>query len=234
MYCYQEKIRYSEIDDKGNLSIGGLLNFFQDGSIFQSEELGVGVEYLREKKQAWVLASWQIEIVRMPKLCEMVTIGTFPYDFKKALGFRNFFLKDEKGEMLAKANTLWMLISTETGQPQIPEQKMLDAYGMEPALEMEPLKRRIDILPDGTEEEPFIIRKYHLDTNNHVNNGQYVCMASEYLPEDFEVKGIRAEYKKSALYGDVLYSYVVKNEDVCQISFRDNEQKVYVNVEFVK
>lgn len=234
MYCYKEKVRYSEIDSEGKLSIGGLLNFFQDGSIFQSEELEVGVEYLKEKKQAWVLAAWQIEIIRMPKLCDVVTVGTFPYDFKKSLGFRNFFLEDEKGEVLARANTLWMLLSTETGQPQIPDQKMFDAYGMEPALDMEPLRRRIDIMSGGAEEEPFAIRKYHLDTNNHVNNSQYVCMASEYLPEEFLVKGIRAEYKKSALYHDVLYPYVVMNDDICQVSFRDAEQKVYVNVEFVK
>lgn len=234
MYSYKEKVRYTEIDSKGKLSIGGLLNFFQDGSIFQSEELNIGVEYLRDKKQAWVLAAWQIEIIRMPKLCDVVTIGTFPYDFKKSLGFRNFLIQDEQGEVLARANTLWMLISTETGQPQVPDQMMIEAYGIEPALDMQPIKRRIDVAEGGIEQEPFTIRKYHLDTNNHVNNSQYVSMACEYLPDDFEVKGIRAEYKKSALYQDVLYPYVVMNGDVCQISFRDSEQKVYVNVEFVK
>lgn len=234
MYCYDGTVRYSELDSRGRLSIGGLLNYFQDCSTFQSEALGVGVEYLSSRDQAWVLASWQIDIIRRPSLCEKITVGTFPYEFKKSLGFRNFFLKDEKGEYLAKANSIWMLVNIKNMTPQMPEDIIYQSYVLEPALEMDYSKRHITILPDGIEKEPFSIKKYHLDTNNHVNNGQYICMAQEYLPDEFEVGRIRAEYKKSAFYQDMLYPYVVKTDEMYQVSLRDKEQKVYVNIEFAK
>ena len=42
MYEFEGRIRYSECDDTGRLSIFSLVNYFQDCSTFQSEELGHG------------------------------------------------------------------------------------------------------------------------------------------------------------------------------------------------
>lgn len=50
MYTFDSRIRYSEIDRSGRLSIPAVVDYFQDCSAFQSEELGVGVEYLANKK----------------------------------------------------------------------------------------------------------------------------------------------------------------------------------------
>ena len=57
MYTFDSRIRYSEIDADGKLSMAALINYFQDCSTFQSEELGVGIEYLAKRHLAWVLVS---------------------------------------------------------------------------------------------------------------------------------------------------------------------------------
>lgn len=43
--------------------------------------------------------------------------------------------------------------------------------------------------------DTFPVRKYHIDTNNHVNNCQYVQMAMEVLREDMRIRQVRVEYK---------------------------------------
>ena len=43
-YEFTSRIRYSETDTNGNLSLEALMNYFQDASTFQSEELGVGLK----------------------------------------------------------------------------------------------------------------------------------------------------------------------------------------------
>ena len=43
MYTFDSRIRYSEIDRSGRLSIPAVVDYFQDCSAFQSEELGVDV-----------------------------------------------------------------------------------------------------------------------------------------------------------------------------------------------
>ena len=77
MYTFDSRIRYSEIDRSGRLSIPAVVDYFQDCSAFQSEELGVGVEYLANKKRAWILNSWQIVLERRPEECEKITVGTW-------------------------------------------------------------------------------------------------------------------------------------------------------------
>ena len=49
-YSFTGKVRYSEIDDRNRLSIPSVVNYFQDCALFQSEDYGLGLDFLREKK----------------------------------------------------------------------------------------------------------------------------------------------------------------------------------------
>lgn len=64
MYTFDSRIRYSETDSQGKLTMASLINYFQDCSTFQSEDLGLGVEKLKEMHLVWVLSSWQIVVER--------------------------------------------------------------------------------------------------------------------------------------------------------------------------
>ena len=48
MFEFTSKVRYSETDSEGKLSLPALLDYFQDSSTFQSEELGLGIEYTKD------------------------------------------------------------------------------------------------------------------------------------------------------------------------------------------
>ncbi len=232
MFCFESRVRYSECDGSRKLSPEALLNYFQDCSTFQSEILGVGFDYLIPRNLVWVLASWQIVIHRMPALMEEIVVGTFPYDFKGFLGSRNFFLKTKDGEMLAEANSLWTLLNFDTMKPAMPQKEHLAPYVIEPKLDMEYASRKITVGDHGRTKEPVIVRKQHLDSNNHVNNGQYINIASDYLPEGFEIGQIRAEYKKQAHLNDVFVPYVIEEEDKVIVSLQDEAGAVYMNAEF--
>lgn len=238
MYEFTGKIRYSEIDSDGKLSLEALLNYFQDCSTFQSEDMGVGLEYLGKQELAWVVSSWQIVVERFPALCEPVTIGTMPYAFKGFLGSRNFYMKDEAGNYLAKANSLWAMVDTKTMKPAIPTEQILKAYPPEQKLEMDYAPRKI-LIPDSGDiqagwEEEMVVRPYHLDTNHHMNNGQYIRMAMSYLPQGTRIRQMRAEYKKQALLGNVIRPYVATDhKQLYVVELCDEEGKPYANVEFL-
>jgi acyl-ACP thioesterase len=232
MYTFDGRIRYSECDSEGKLTLESLLNYFQDCSTFQSEDLGVGVACLKERHLGWVLASWHIVMEQTPHLLDEVEIGTFPYAFKGFLGSRNFFMKSKTGVYLAKADSLWSLICTDTGKPtRIPED-ILNSYVAEPKLEMDYCPRKIMVPDGGVTHAGIEIRKHHLDTNKHVNNGQYIDMAAAYLPEHFVPDSLRAQYMKQAWLGDVLYPYVYVQLPRYLISLRDAHGVPYCNVEF--
>ena len=57
MYAFDSRIRYSETDSEGYLTLDALLNYFQDCSTFHSEDVGLGIGYMKEIGQVWVLSS---------------------------------------------------------------------------------------------------------------------------------------------------------------------------------
>lgn len=233
MYFFDGRIRYSEVDSQGKLTLNSLLNYFQDVTTFHSEDLGLGVSYLMQSNLVWVLSAWQIVVKRYPSLGERVKVGTAPYEFKGFMGLRNFVMMTEEGECLAVANSMWTLLNTETQRPVIPTADMVEGYVLEEKLEMEYAPRKITVPEGGWDCEPILIKKQHLDTNQHVNNGQYVDMAMEYLPADFTIRQMRAEYKMQTLLNEVLVPYVVQSETVWTVVFRDESEKVHAVVEFV-
>lgn len=232
MYTFDSRIRYSETDSEGKLTMASLLNYFQDSSTFHSEDIGLGVGYFKEVHQVWVLSSWQIVVERYPELCERVIIGTQPYDMKGFLGYRNFAMMTESGEYLARANSIWSLLDLDTGKPVPVSEEMIQKYGTGEKLDMQYAPRKIIIPGGGVSGEAIVVKQHHLDTNHHVNNGQFVDMAMDFLPEHFVIGQLRAEYKKQAFLDDILLPYVVTGEDKVVVSLTDPKGVPYVVTEF--
>ena len=232
MYTFQSQVRYSELDSDRKLSIASIVDYFQDCSTFHSESLGVGIDYLDRVGMLWVMSYWQIVIDRYPGLCEKITIGTFPYEFRGFLGSRNFFIADETGKKIVRANSLWTLMNVREGRPAKPTREMLEAYRLEEKLDMEYEPRKIRFDREGEKHPAFYVGQQHLDSNHHVNNGQYIHMAQDYLPEGFEIGQMRAEYKKSALLNDVLVPEAFAEEDRVGVSLCSETGEPYAIVEF--
>lgn len=232
MYTFESRIRYSETDSEGKLTIASLINYFQDCSTFHSEDLGLGLEYMRERQLVWVLSAWQIVVSRLPALGEKVITGTSPYDMKGFLGYRNFAMLDENRAYLAKGNSIWSLLDSRTGKPVAVLDEMVRGYGMEEKLEMEYAPRKIAVPREGALQEAVTVRKHHLDTNMHVNNQQFISIAMEYLPEGFPVAQIRAEYKKQAFLEDEILPRAAAEGDRVYVILEDRAGKPYAVVEF--
>jgi acyl-ACP thioesterase len=137
-------------------------------------------------------------------------------------------------EILAAANSIWVYLDSETGRPtRIPQDyAVTSGYGMEPPYPMEYRDRKVEI-PELCREYPsFTVIKSNIDSYNHVNNGQYIKMAEEYLPETFFVETMRVEYKMQALLGDIIIPLVSETDSCYTIVLADQSKKPYAVVEF--
>ncbi len=86
---------------------------------------------------------------------------------------------------------------------------------------------------------PVTVTKMFLDTNNHVNNARYVQLAQSCLPESFQIRRMRAEYRRAAVLGDVIYPVLLSGfraEDsgtkLCYVALNDRDGNAYAAVEF--
>ena len=231
-YRFESRARYSEMGVDRKLSLEALVDYFQDCSTFQSEELGRGLDYLKERHRVWMILSWQIEILRRPEQGEKIAVETWPHGFKAFYGYRNFVLKDEQGEYLAKANSVWVYIDTETGKPAKILEENREGYVLEAPLEMQEVSRKIQMPAECVKMESFSVRRHHLDSNYHVNNGQYVSMAEEYLPEGFEVTGLQVEYRQQARLHDVIVPLVQVGPEETIVCLCDEKEKPYSVIVF--
>ena len=228
MYQFDSRVRYSETDEQGKLSLTGIINYLQDCSTFQSEDIGLGVQYLKDNHRAWWLSSWQIVIDRYPRLGEEIVISTWPYDFKGIYGYRNFTIQDKSGTYLVRANSVWFFFDTEAGRPVRVREENVRGYGSgEEKLAMDYAPRRIEVPAEYETREPVVVARHHLDTNHHVNNAQYVEIAREVLPSEIEVGELRVEYKKAAVCGDVVYPHVSRTDEGYTVSLCDEQGAAY-------
>ena len=232
MYSFTSRVRYSESDVNQDLSLTGIINYLQDCSTFQSEDLKQGLAFLAAKHRAWWLSSWQIVIERYPRFGEEIVISTWPYDFKGIYGYRNFTIQDKAGTYLVKANSLWFLFDTAAGRPVRVEEEDVRAYGTgaEGKLDMEYAPRRIMIPKEYEEAEPVVAAPHHIDTNHHVNNAQYVEIAREALSGTGKIRELRVEYKKAAVLGDIICPRISRADGACTVALCSQDGQPYAVV----
>lgn len=233
MYQFESRVRYSEINAGGELSWVALLDYFQDCSIFHSEELDLSVDYLRKHHMAWILSSWQVCLNRMPRLAEEIVIQTWPYEMKGFYGYRNFSLNDKEGNRLAYADSIWVLMDTDSGHPIKVPLDMQEKYGKEPPIAMERKGRKLRVSEVYEKKEHLVVPSFFIDTNHHVNNGRYVQVAMAYLPEDFAIYEVRVEYRKAAVQGDVMVPHVTEKEGETIVALCAEDDTVYAVIVFI-
>ena len=236
MYSFNSRVRYSEVNSEQEMTLSAVLDYLQDCCIFHAEELKVGVDYLKEQKQAWVLSSWEVIVNRYPKLAEKIFINTWPYDFRNFYGYRNFTITDEHGEILVAANSVWVFMDIEKMRPVKITQHFVDVYHdeMNAMLEYAWSERKIKLAGEAERKEPVAVQKDYIDTNHHMNNSKYVMIAENYLPEQFEIAGVRVEYKKAAVFGDILYPEVATDDKHFIVSLTDEKGTPYAVVSFME
>ncbi len=232
MYTYEINAGYSVMDASLHMKIPAILDCFQDAAIFEAENGKITVAYLYNRQLAWLLSSWQIVIDRCPKLNEKVKITTMPYAFKGFLGYRGFTMTGEDGVVITKAASIWTLMNTKKQCPSRLTQELQEGYEMGEKPVMDYAPRKIALLGEPQIKEQLKVRKFQIDSNQHMNNVVYVKLAMEVLPEDISIKELRAEYKKPAHLGEEVVAAVCKAEGKYQVVLQNPAGDIYAVVEF--
>ena len=240
MYSFDGRVRYSECDGQGSITLLSLIDYLQDSSTFHSEAIDRGVTYMSKRGIAWLIAAWQIEIDRLPRFCDHITVNTWCHTMKRTLASRNFTICDDSGDAIVRADSLWFVYDFKAGRPVriTPDQHVF--LSDEAPLEMPPTSRKI-ALPGEFEIAPTVtVGELHLDSNRHVNNAQYLGMAINaitqlYGPEaagrTTDIARINIAYSRQARLGDVIVPHVHADGGICTVALADTEGDTYATVQ---
>ena len=207
MYSLNYKVTTSTCDSEGRLKLYSALQMMQDCSEMWIDSEPVVKRYFEEQGMAQLLASRQVEIIRVPEYKEQLTVTTSVYGMKPMFGFRNTFIYDVQGRPCYRTWSMGAFVDKSAGKLKRVDAATIASMNLEPKLEMNYKDRRLILPKDGSVGEkcvPVRVQRSDIDYNRHVNNANYVRIAMELLPENFKVKGLRVEYRIAAKLGDVL------------------------------
>lgn len=235
-YSINSCVRFSEVDSNNRLSIGKIIDYFQDCSNFHSNSLGVGNDYLMENNRMWILNSWQLEIKRPIHTFDKILVSTWPYEFKGACGRRNFTISywDNTNDFMVKADSVWVMFDMKNSRIAKIQEEEANSYTCMEKLDMNYSKKKIERGVDYIKMPPIQVHKYEIDINKHMNNSWYVKLAEEYLESIEDINTVRVEYKKSAKLLDIINPFVCIEQERTLVELRSTEDDIYAIIEFGK
>jgi acyl-ACP thioesterase len=200
-------VKTYECQADGDIKIVSLMHYLQDAAALHAEQLGFGFGRLNEMDSYWVLSNLRIEIVRLPKWDDEITLKTWPSGYNRLVATREFVGKDRDGRELFRAGSQWMILDKKKNRPK-------NLFHLDLSLPKTGTKaipgnlKRLEPKNGYIEVEQVLVPYSSIDLNGHVNNTEYVRWGIDALRRAFELKGdirfVHATYLSEVFEGDEL------------------------------
>lgn len=189
-YTETMELRSCNCDMGGAWRPGAILEAMQETAGAHSALLGLDRETMLSMGIAWILSRLKVEFTRIPRVGERVLIETYPMPVKHMFFPRCHVFKDEAGEVIGRANSLWVtidindrrIVKNEVVAERVPGNTELGYAAGMPAT----------VRPLGGEAVYGVIepRYTDLDVNRHVNNTKYLDWCCNALGVDVMDKSV--------------------------------------------
>ncbi len=186
-YTYETAVAYSDIGPDQRLSHTGLLRLLQEAASVASDDVGYGLKDIPHNGVHWVLTGWRLELKSRPYWRTDLRVETWPRTMEGFASDRSFLVYAGE-ELIARADSRWILVSVETGRPVRVTDAVRTAYRPhfddQTVFDGEPIPHNGVTPPGAPVAFETVAGRRDIDTNYHVNNLHYLDYAIEALPEE--------------------------------------------------
>ena len=215
-------IKSYECDKNGVLRLRTLFNLFQDMADEHADKMGLGYHFCIQKQIGWIGAGYHVQINRLPKWEDRVTLYTWPSKATPVMGIRDFQMISDSGEVLVSASSQWVLVDLNRMRP-VAIAKHIEGYEIVDERAVETSFPQIEIADDANLGKSIPVRRDDIDINNHVNNAVYPTLCLDGIDESFldthTLAEVQISFKKPAVVGDtiLLKSSLADNQSIHQL-----------------
>ena len=183
VYKKTYQIETIHTDCFGALKPSVLLYFVQEASAMHSDLLGTGAGILAEKDLFWAVIRHRVQITRLPRLGETITVQTWPMPTTRTAYPRSVVAYDGQGNEVFRAVALWVLMSMHSRSLILPAKSGVQVNG---TLLGSELSLPGSILPKALENSRARTVCYtDLDANGHMNNTRYLDWVCDLFGSQF-------------------------------------------------
>ena len=213
-YQMKMKIPFDMADMNGHIKLPDVILLSLQVSGMQSIELGVSDKaILEDYNLVWIITDYDIEVVRLPRFAEEITIETEALSYNRLFCYRRFTIYDETGQELIHMMATFVLMDRDSRKVHAVEPEIVSPY------QSDFDKKLIRGPKYANLEEPvskdYHVRFYDLDMNGHVNNSKYLDWIFEVMGADFLTQyipnKINLKYVKEVRPGGVITSAVERS-----------------------
>ena len=216
MFEYDFKVQYVDIDSSGFLSEYGLLKNLQEIACLHADSRGFGLNDTQNNRLAWVILSWKIDFISRPLWNTSIHIKTWASNIDNVSCERDFEVTDENGNKVAIATSKWVLINIDTHHISKITSEIRQAFEPTASSVFEGELNKLESPESFDYCFKYTILRRDIDTNQHLNNLNYIMLAKETLPELIDFNHIEVLYKHQCLLGDKMV-FLCKKYDNCYI-----------------
>ena len=212
-------VRTADIDRRKQLTVPALLRVMQEAAMQNVLRIRLSVWDLEPHGISWVLVKFRLEVERLPGLGESLTVSTYPAGFEKYFTYRDYYVHDADGRLLARGSSQWLLMDTATRKmTRIPEFITAHAAQMTNRADWLPHPaRRLPATATETGRRQYLVDYYDLDFNGHLNNAHYFRWMLEALPLSYlterPLRSMEVHFRAEAYHNDTLQSTVAALPD---------------------
>jgi len=129
IYRHRLIIDPEAIDANGHVNNVEYVRWMQEAAVAHSAARGLNDALYTELGSTWVARSHFIEYLRPAFVGEELVVETWIVDFGRSRSQRRYrFLREADGCELARAETLWVYVSRETGKPLPIHQRVIEKF----------------------------------------------------------------------------------------------------------
>lgn len=232
MFSEKVRIRFSEVDSSGFLTMQGLLRLFQDFIYSYCETHNIGRKFARETGCTWFRLSWQIDVIKMPKILDEVTFSATITEIRQSLAYIEIKMSGADGTLFSIANDMLAFVNIEDGTPavQTPDMWPLEDFGEGSGHEFRGRRIPVTKILKFNPLPEFKVENHFLDLNGHANNVRLIEKALEISGfQNYDVKSLRAEFKNQVLPDWTIYPSICSADGVVKVQFK-NEYGLLCNL----
>ena len=219
IFRMSQTVEAMHVDRFQRLKPSAILYFAQEAAAEHCKVLQLDWETLASRDLFWAIIRQKVEITRLPKCGETITIETWPMPTTRSAFPRATVAYDETGKELFSVMGLWVLMNLKTRTMMLPGKSGIDLAGITRGCE---LSAPGSLSPKELEHTMVrTVRFSELDRNGHMNNTRYMDWLTDLLPSDFHrdhpIKNFTICYANEALENqEISLSWQLTEEGVLQ------------------
>jgi len=205
-YRHNYTVEDNEVDCFGNLKLSMVLFYAQDVAGLHCIELGTDYDSMAAKGLFWAVIRHKIQIERLPKRGETITVETWPMPTTRVAYPRATAAFDAEGNPLFRIISLWVIMDIQNRTMILPGKSGVEVLGTVRGGE---LAVPGSLVPKELSHSQIrTVRYSDLDRNGHMNNCRYAEWMTDLLPSAFHkahpVTEFTLCYLSEAREGDTL------------------------------